>query len=619
MKLRTLLFSFVGLCIAISLQSQSVVTIEGGADNGGSIETTINNDTRTDDVLIYELKRGEFYMMHGPINVDVGNRTIVIRAEAGEGGKPVILRVPLNDVEVGQNVIKGSLTIQNIQYSAMGSDGAITNGWGQFQVSGNNNKLVVEDCLFEFCNGTMFNTDGIENGQVAIFRNNYFRDFHDGSQWWAGRVMNCKVPVDTLIYENNTSTGAGLTVLGQECLMEYGMINHNTFINNSKYPFLNQYWKECYYTNNLFVNANWVGEDRENVATGGQDPDGRATVDNGDGTFTTHEMFHGLVGVDTITTNIWIDSKFYANPADSTGLRDDVNEISDYIWYAADNVCVQSSTLDAYYGGTPDDGITGMPASYLNWGGFGNGPWEVHNVPGIFMNSRTEQLVADHDNIKAENNTVYEFPAEDMGFVTNPLPQAAADVYVEWNRAQYGVPDVTAPGLTPTYFGDYDATTIPGVETETSTVGGITKISDMIEDFSYSKDLKSNIDGLPIGALHWDDIAFDPAASTAAIKAAYASNGIQNRAVASSQFELKNYPNPFGVSTTISFNLKDNSFVNLSVYDVSGRMVAQLINENRAAGENNVQFSPDYAASSTYFFKLTTDFGTETRKMMLLK
>jgi hypothetical protein len=105
----------------------------------------------------------------------------------------------------------------------------------------------------------------------------------------------------------------------------------------------------------------------------------------------------------------------------------------------------------------------------------------------------------------------------------------------------------------------------------------------------------------------------------AAVKAAYASNGIQNRAVASSQFELKNYPNPFGVSTTISFNLKDNSFVNLSVYDVSGRMVAQLINENRAAGENNVQFSPDYAASSTYFFKLTTDFGTETRKMMMLK
>jgi len=115
MKLRTLLFSFVGLCIAVSLQAQSVVTIPGGQTNGGSIETTINNDDRTDDVLIYELARGEFYMMHGPINVDVGNRTIVLRAEEGAGGKPVIVRVPLDDIEVGQNVIKGSLTMQNLQ------------------------------------------------------------------------------------------------------------------------------------------------------------------------------------------------------------------------------------------------------------------------------------------------------------------------------------------------------------------------------------------------------------------------------------------------------------------------------------------------------------------------
>ncbi len=52
-----------------------------------------------------------------------------------------------------------------------------------------------------------FHTDGVENGQVTIFRNNYFRDFHDGQQWWAGRVIDCKVPVDTLIFENNTTTG----------------------------------------------------------------------------------------------------------------------------------------------------------------------------------------------------------------------------------------------------------------------------------------------------------------------------------------------------------------------------------------------------------------------------
>ncbi len=178
-----------------------------------------------------------------------------------------------------------------------GSDGG--SYWSLFSVSGNGSKLLVEDCFFEMGFGVLFATDGVENGQVDIFRNNYFRDFHDGQQWWAGRVINCKVPVDTMIYENNTSTGAGLTILGQECMMAFGFINHNTFINNTKYPILNQYWKECYYTNNLFVNANWVGEDHENVATGGQDPEAA--------------LLHGL---DTITVHQWLDKK-YLN-ADST-------------------------------------------------------------------------------------------------------------------------------------------------------------------------------------------------------------------------------------------------------------------------------------------------------------
>jgi hypothetical protein len=593
---------------AALIAQEDVMVIEGGMANGGILETTINNDVtggvRNNPNRIYELKRGQVYIMYAGINIDNSGGTLTIRAEEGTGKKPIILRFPLNEVPVSGNVIKGSLTMQGVHYQLMQTDGAFAGDWeGHWRLSVNGSRLVVEDCFFEYCDGVLFNTDGIENGQTMIFRNNYFRDFHQGSQWWAGRVVNCKVPVDTLIYEGNTTTGAGLTVLGQECMFEYAMINHNTFINNTKYPFLDQYWKECYFANNLFVNANWVGEDRENVATGGQDPDA---------------LLHGLVGLDTITTNIWINSKFYANPADSTGLRDDVDEISDYIWYAADNVCVASATLDNYYNGTVDGIFDDAPASYLTWSGLGSGPWEVVNVPGIFMNERAEALINDWDNIKAENNHVYEMTAEAMGFGTDPLPQAAADVYVVWNQVQWGVPDVTAPDLAPTYFGDYDPTTIPGVETEDG--DGITKISDLIEDFSYTADISSNIDGLPIGALHWDDIAFDSEDLTAKVKAAYnGTQGIEDKYAPVSRFELKNYPNPFSSVTTISFNLTRDSYVELSVYDISGRLVKKLIGEHRASGENSVQFAPDFSASSTYFYKLTTNFGTETRKMMMLK
>ena len=250
-----------------------------------------------------------------------------------------------------------------------------------------------------------------------------------------------------------------------------------------------------------------------------------------------------------------------------------MDEISDYTWYAADNVCVSSSTLDAYYHGTPDDGIDGAPASYLNWGGLGNGPWKVINVPGIFMNSRIENLIADNDNIKAENNIVYEFPAEDMGFGTDPLPQAAADVYIEWNRSKWGVPDVTTPDISITHFGDYDANTIPGVETENSSTGGITRISDVIEDFSYTKSLPSHIDGKPIGALHWVDMDYDHDTQLSLVKDAY--NGIFHSGVKPVEAEsLFVYPNP--VKSVL--NVKNAKNADITIMNLDGRVVKSVKN-----------------------------------------
>jgi hypothetical protein len=556
MKNGALLIGISSLFIFASLAGQDVKVLEGGPENGGIIETTINLECVGGVNKIYELKRGQVYFMHAPIEVDNFGGTLTIRAEAGDGPKPVIIRKPLDEVEVGTNSIKGNFTFQNIQMSWRPTDGSFDNSyWSLFSVLGNGSKLLVEDCMFEMGFGVLFATDGVVNGQVDIFRSNYFRDFHDGQQWWAGRVINCKVPVDTLIFENNTCTGCGLTVLGQESMIAYSFINHNTFINNTKYPFLDQYWKECYFTNNLFVNANWVGEDWENVICGGNN---------------YYCELHGLVGLDTITVHQWLDAK-YLN-ADSTRLTPDVDSISDYIWYAADNVCVSSSTLDAYYHGTPWDSIDGAPASYLNWGGLGNGPWKVIDVPGIFMNERTANMIADHNNIKAENNIVYEFPAEDMGFGTDPLPQAAADVYIEWNRSKWGVPGVTSPDIAITHFGDYDANTIPGVETEDSPTG-ITRISDVIEDFSYTKSLPSHIDGKPIGALHWVDMDYDHATQLSLVKDAY--NGIFHSSVKPVETEsLFVYPNP--VKSVL--NVKNAKNADITIMNLDGRVVKSVKN-----------------------------------------
>jgi len=94
---------------------------------------------------------------------------------------------------------------------------------------------------------------------------------------------------------------------------------------------------------------------------------------------------------------------------------------------------------------------------------------------------------------------------------------------------------------------------------------------------------------------------------------------LQRSSVPVSYSLFQNYPNPFNPSTTISYTLKYNGKVYLSVYDILGREVAVLANELQAAGPHEVKFSTAGLSSGIYFYKLQSGGGVLTRKMMLLK
>jgi hypothetical protein len=552
MKLKYLPIVFSSLLLAGDMIAQSVQVIEGGAGKAGLLESTINGDTtetgeRVDPLRIYELKADEVYYQHGPIHVINPDGVLTIRGQEG-GAKPVIIKQPLNEVPVGENIINSSLTFLNIQYENMQTDSVVP--LVAFVINGDNHRLDVEDCLIENCRMILFNAEGVTKGARIILRGNYFRDLNDFSQWWGGRAVECKNAIDSLVIDNNTFTGAGLLFLSQESVIDVAVINHNTIINNHKYPFLNQYWRECYFTNNLFVNANMVGEDYENVATGGQDPDG---------------FLHGIFGVDSIEAMLRIQPKFLT--VDNT-LTADIDSPGDYIIYAEDNVVTYSAAvLDDYYNGSVDGVWDDAPASYLTWGGM-EPPFKVVNVPGIWQNERTEALVADFPNIREENNIIYEMSTEDLGLGTDPLPQAAADIFIQWNRYNWGVPDITAPAdYTAYYFGDHDPGTIPGIETENSATG-ITRISDMIEDFSYTAELTSRCDGLRIGALTWWDALYDPAASLQAIKNRYCCGPSASKPVAATE-SLFVYPNP--ANSVLHVNNAKNA--DITIMNLDGRVV----------------------------------------------
>jgi len=81
----------------------------------------------------------------------------------------------------------------------------------------------------------------------------------------------------------------------------------------------------------------------------------------------------------------------------------------------------------------------------------------------------------------------------------------------------------------------------------------------------------------------------------------------------------QNYPNPFNPSTTINYTIPKSGLVSMKVFDISGREVANLINEVKTAGTYDFKFNASNLSSGVYFYRLQSGNFIETKKMFLLK
>jgi len=81
----------------------------------------------------------------------------------------------------------------------------------------------------------------------------------------------------------------------------------------------------------------------------------------------------------------------------------------------------------------------------------------------------------------------------------------------------------------------------------------------------------------------------------------------------------QNYPNPFNAETTIGYQLFENSKVELSVFDNSGRIIQNLVNEEQSPNSYRIKFSGQAFSSGIYYFQLKTDKKIETKKMLLIR
>ena len=79
------------------------------------------------------------------------------------------------------------------------------------------------------------------------------------------------------------------------------------------------------------------------------------------------------------------------------------------------------------------------------------------------------------------------------------------------------------------------------------------------------------------------------------------------------------HPNPFNPTTAISFQLSAISDVKLSIYDMNGKIVATLINDNKSAGYYEVNWDASNFSSGIYFYRLQAGEFVDTKKMILMK
>ncbi len=82
----------------------------------------------------------------------------------------------------------------------------------------------------------------------------------------------------------------------------------------------------------------------------------------------------------------------------------------------------------------------------------------------------------------------------------------------------------------------------------------------------------------------------------------------------------QNYPNPFNPSTTIEFDLPFTTEVTMVIFDVLGKEVSQIYNNDVVkAGNHKINFDASKLASGIYFYQLRTKNFVKTRKMFMLK
>lgn len=163
-------------------------------------------------------------------------------------------------------------------------------------------------------------------------------------------------------------------------------------------------------------------------------------------------------------------------------------------------------------------------------------------------------------------------------------------------------------------------------------------------DYSYAQYLSSYVDslivnlstdggvsfinvfkkgGYPLATSPATTLSYEPVSSTQWVSFSYPMSSIfplnPITKIPETYKLYQNYPNPFNPTTYIKFDLPNNVFVALKIYDILGREIKTLINEKMTAGPHTVEFNASNLASGIYFYRIIAGDYKEVKKMVFIK
>ena len=523
---------------------------------------------------VYQLhKNGYYSVVNRPISsskvraIVAGESNALIKNNQSADAPPILTGAVYEGNSSNGGIASGfDLLVKNVNINS-GNSAATQGDFEVFKINANGARLTLDNCLLEH---NLWVEIAPPSMSRLIFKNCYFVNLSGYTCRRNGGVIDFfQNLLDTIWVENCTHvmTQGSLYKFRDGYSVNRVVFNHNDFINNSGYVFMNRgAVSNITVTNNIFVNSNVQCYSTVlNHLDGGETDPGSQPM--------------GLV-------NVFPDADLFKSGGH---------------FYVDDNLVYWDPKLAAVPGVLNTKKIDGK----TDW---------VSQA--ITMNARTQAAF--------DNNATYPYLVEGTWYKQLPTFANTATLFTTQvtNLVTYisNCSDSTYTAPLP-----YWREVFPSA-TNFSYSDWPIPINLSYTDAAL---LTGGLNKLPVGDLNWFPTQYNTwLAQRSAeytqiakvLSTGTLTTGVKQLAGLPASYSLsQNYPNPFNPTTNIKYSITKESQVSLKVFDMIGREVETLVNVNQKAGLYEVNFNASKLASGVYIYRLQAGDFTQSMKMMLIK